>query len=225
VKGEAMRPIISIVGKSDSGKTTFIERLIPELNRRGYQVATIKHDTHGFEIDREGKDTWRHARAGAREVIISSWEKLALIRKVEEEPSLDSLAQLIGSVDLILTEGYKKENKPKIEILRTQLDPSPLCGQGDNLIALVTDNPQLCRETARGLGVPLFHWDDIEGVADYIVENYLATLPKAKVRLCVDNQDIPLSPFVREIFEKTIRGMISSLKGVSGQGHIEISIY
>jgi molybdopterin-guanine dinucleotide biosynthesis protein B len=219
-----MVPIISIVGKSDSGKTTFIEKLIPELNRRGYRVATIKHDTHGFEIDREGKDTWRHAQAGARAVIISSQDKLALIKKVEQELSLDGLSRLIEGVDLILTEGYKRENKPKIEVLRTQLDPLPLCSQDDNLLAIVADQVDHSRDIRDQFSVPWFHWDDIQGVADYIEKKYLTSTAQARVQLWVDGNNIPLSSFVDSIFEKTIRGMISSLKGLTGKGEIEIRI-
>ena len=75
-----MIPIISIVGKSDSGKTTLIEKIIPELNKRGYRVATVKHDVHGFDIDIEGKDSWRHKNSGAHTVVISSPQKIAMIR-------------------------------------------------------------------------------------------------------------------------------------------------
>jgi len=202
-----MVPIISIVGKSDSGKTTFIEKLIAELNHRGYSVATIKHDTHGFEIDREGKDTWRHAQAGALSVIISSRDKLALIKRVEQELSLDDLSRLIEGVDLILTEGYKRANKPKIEVLRTQLDPEPLCSKTDNLLALVVDKIDIDEGIKAGVGVPCFYWDDVAG------------------ELRVNSVDIPLTPFVQSIIERTIRGMISSLKGLTGQGRIEIKIF
>ena len=80
-----MIPVVSIVGKSNSGKTTLLEKLIPELKRRGYRVATVKHDTHGFEVDQPGKDTWRLAQAGADAVVISSSDKLALIKRVRDE--------------------------------------------------------------------------------------------------------------------------------------------
>jgi molybdopterin-guanine dinucleotide biosynthesis protein B len=217
-----MVPIISVVGKSDSGKTTFIEKLIPELNRRGYRVATIKHDTHGFEIDREGKDTWRHAQAGAHAVIISSRDKMALIKKVGEERSLDDLSRMMEDIDLIITEGYKRANKPKIEVLRTQLDPEPLCGKNDNLSAIVVDNTD--KKIQAGLGVPCFSWNDVIGVADHIEKKYLKTSSSPQVQLWVDNINIPLTPFVQSIMEKTIRGMVSSLKGLSGEGRIEIKI-
>src|SRR5512147_944366 len=116
-----MIPIISIVGKSDSGKTTLIEKLVPELTRRGYRVATIKHDVHGFEVDREGKDSWRHKQAGAHTVIISSPEKLAIIRDVDHDADLAELRdRYVQDVDIILSEGFKRNQQPKIEVFRRE---------------------------------------------------------------------------------------------------------
>ena len=112
-----MPNIISIVGKSNSGKTTLIEKLVPVLSKKGYKVATIKHDAHSFEIDKEGKDTYRHKKAGAKAVIISSSEKVALIKDVYKEADLDDLTMLLpDDIDIILTEGYKRSNMPKIEV-------------------------------------------------------------------------------------------------------------
>src|SRR5512146_1450381 len=102
-------PVVSVVGKSNVSKTTFLEKLIPELVRRGYRVGTVKHDVHGFELDTPGKDTWRHRQAGSRAVAISGPDKIALFLGVEREAKLDEVAELIdGQVDLILTEGYKR---------------------------------------------------------------------------------------------------------------------
>src|SRR4030066_1340246 len=103
-----MIPIISIVGKSASGKPTLIEKLVPELVRRGCRVATVKHDVHGFGVDREGKDSWRHKKAGAHTVVISSPTKLALIRDVDHDATLAELRdKYIRDVDLLLSEGFK----------------------------------------------------------------------------------------------------------------------
>ena len=125
-----MIPIISIVGKSDSGKTTLIEKLIPVLTQRGYRVATVKHDIHGFEVDQEGKDSWRHKQAGAHTVVISSPDKIALIRDVERDLNLGEIRDLlIRDVDLILSEGYKKDIQPKIEIFRKEKHKKLLCTQ------------------------------------------------------------------------------------------------
>ncbi len=95
-----MPPIISIISKKRSGKTTLLEKLIPELKQRGYRVGVVKHDTHGFDIDHEGKDTYRHKAAGAEAVLISSPWKISLIQDVPEELSLD---QLVAAIWLTLT--------------------------------------------------------------------------------------------------------------------------
>src|SRR3989304_9649697 len=113
-----MVPIISIVGKSDSGKTTLIEKLVRELIRRGYAVGTVKHDAHQFEIDHPGKDSWRHKQAGAGTVVVSSPAKAAVVKSVDKELTLDEIAAAyLADVDIILTEGFKREPKPKVEVL------------------------------------------------------------------------------------------------------------
>jgi len=164
-----MIPIISIVGKSDSGKTTLIEKLLPELTRRGYRVATVKHDAHGFEVDREGKDSWRHKQAGAHTVVIASPNKVALIRDVEKDWSLEEIrGKLIQDVDLILSEGYKKDIQPKIEIFRKEKHRVLLCTKEDNLIAIVSNR-------TFDIGVPCFHLDDMKGLTDFIEKEFLSS--------------------------------------------------
>ncbi len=164
-----MIPIISIVGKSDSGKTTLIEKLLPELTRRGHRIATVKHDIHGFEVDREGKDSWRHKQAGAHTVVIASPHKVALIRDVEKDWNLEEIrGQLIRDVDLILSEGYKKDIQPKIEIFRKEKHRELLCTKEDNLIAVVSDS-------SFDIGVPCFHLDDMKGLADFIEKEFLSS--------------------------------------------------
>src|SRR4030067_1408961 len=157
-----MIPIISIVGKSDSGKTTLIDKLVPVLVRRGYRVATVKHDVHGFEVDREGKDSWRHKQAGAHTTVISSPQKVALIRDVEKDLTLAELREkFILDVDLIPSEGYKQDVQPKIEIFRMEKHTELLCTQEDNLVAIVSDKEF-------NVGVSCFFLDDVKGVADFI---------------------------------------------------------
>ncbi|MFQ6091491.1 MAG: molybdopterin-guanine dinucleotide biosynthesis protein B [bacterium] len=160
-----MVPIISIVGKRKSGKTTLIERLIPELKNRGLRVGTIKHDVYGFEMDREGKDTWRHSQPGAETVVIASSSKLGLFSRIGHELTLDELAnKYFAHVDIILTEGYKSGYKPKIEVL-PNIVSEPLCGENDNLIAVVSDGEL-------ELGVPLFHREETSQLADFIIETF-----------------------------------------------------
>ncbi|MGE5619079.1 MAG: molybdopterin-guanine dinucleotide biosynthesis protein B [Sphingomonadaceae bacterium] len=159
-----MPPIISVVGRSDSGKTTFLEKLIPALKSRGLRVAVVKHDSHGFEMDRPGKDTWRLRQAGADAVMISSPTQMALIRSgLEREMSLDELAELVGdAVDLVLTEGYKSGDKIKIEVSRQPIAGGELLCSREELLAVVADGP-------RPVDVPRYDLEDAAGVADLIV--------------------------------------------------------
>jgi molybdopterin-guanine dinucleotide biosynthesis protein B len=155
-------PLISIVGTSKTGKTTFIEKLIPVLKEKGLKVATIKHHHLDFEIDRVGKDTYRHKNAGSSTVILSSPHKIALIRDVEKEVSLrDIVSRYIEDVDIIIAEGYKKEDTPKIEIFRHAKKISPLCLGDKTILAVVTDKHI-------DADIPQFSPDDVEGVTKFI---------------------------------------------------------
>jgi molybdopterin-guanine dinucleotide biosynthesis protein B len=213
-----MIPIISIVGKSDSGKTTLIEKLVPELARRGYRVATVKHDMHGFEVDREGKDSWRHKQAGAHTVVISSPQKVALIRDVEEDLTLDEIrARWIQDVDLILSEGYKRDVQPKIEVFRKEKHKKLLCTKKDNLVAVVSN--QKFR-----VGVPCFDLEDMRGLSNFIEREFLKSKKGREISLRVDGKQIPMTPFVRDFLTKTVKGMLSALKGCETSEQIEIRI-
>jgi molybdopterin-guanine dinucleotide biosynthesis adapter protein len=160
-------PIISIVGRSNTGKTTLIEKLIPELRRRGYRVATIKHNIHGFDIDHEGKDSWRHKKAGARLTVIASPHSVAVIEDVDRDFELAQLRdRYIRDVDIILSEGFKINPHPKIEIVRSEMKHAPLCSREDNLMAIVSDKPV-------DRGVPCLDMDDIRGVANLIEDKFL----------------------------------------------------
>ncbi len=157
-----MIPIISIVGKSDSGKTTLIEKLIAELMRRGIRVATIKHNRHGFEIDHEGKDSWRHRRAGASVTVLASPGKVAVMADLEGDLSLGELGdRFIRGVDVILTEGFKKNPHPKIEVYRKALGKEFLSRDDDALLAVAGDDPG-------GLKAPRFDLGDVTGLVELI---------------------------------------------------------
>lgn len=213
-----MIPIVSIVGTSDSGKTTLIEKLVPELVRRGYRVATIKHDVHGFDVDREGKDSWRHKRAGAHTVVISSPQKLALIRDVDHDAELAELRdKYIQDVDIILSEGFKRNSQPKIEVFRRERRRELLCTREDNLLAIAANQPF-------DIGVPCFDLDDARGIVDLIEEKLLKGQKSLPVRVKVNGKGIPLSPFVQKSILGTVRGMVSALKGCESPNSIEIRI-
>jgi molybdopterin-guanine dinucleotide biosynthesis protein B len=157
--------IISIVGASGAGKTTLLEKLIPELMRRGLRVGTIKHDLHGFEMDRPGKDSWRHKQAGASVSIISSPYQIGMVMDVDHDHDLDELSPLLSGVDIILTEGYKGQDKAKLEVFRSEAYPEPLCKDDEHLMALISDTPV-------DLGVPRFLPDDVKGLADFLMSHY-----------------------------------------------------
>lgn len=155
-----MPKIISIVGKSETGKTTLIERLIPVLKKRGFRVGVIKHASHGFDIDQEGKDSWRHQQAGADTVVVASDDQFAMAKK-QNPVSLESLLKYFADIDLLITEGYKRENQLKIEVFRALRHSEPFCSQDPNLIAFVTD-------TDMGIDKPAFAHNEIEKLADFI---------------------------------------------------------
>ncbi len=158
-------PVISLVGKSGVGKTTALERVIREIKRRGYRVGTVKHDTHGFEMDKPGKDSWRHAQAGSDAVVVSGPRKMALIRRTDEEMQLEDIVELMGDVDLVITEGYKRGDKPKIEVSRLERGTELLC-QPDELIGIMADYPV-------ALPVPIFDLEDAAGIVDLLERLYL----------------------------------------------------
>lgn len=134
-----MAKIINVVAScSNTGKTVLIEGIIRELKFRGFSVATIKHDVHGFDIDKEGKDTWRHRKAGAEAVIISSKKRMALIREVEEEISLEKLILQVKDFDFIIIEGYKNSIYRKIEVFRSGVSKEIITSK-DKLIAVASD--------------------------------------------------------------------------------------
>lgn len=169
-KISTLPPIVSIVSKKGSGKTTLLEKLISELKSRGYRVGTVKHDTHGFDIDHEGKDTYRHKAAGADAVLISSPWKLSLIKDTIEDLALDTLVKhYMTDLDIILTEGYKSANMPQIEIFRSTAHKTPLYAKNEKhtLIAIMSDIPV-------DLGVPNIDINDIKTIADLIEKQFLS---------------------------------------------------
>ncbi len=167
------KPVVSIVGKSKSGKTTMVCGLISELKQQGYKVATIKHDVHGFDIDKPGKDTWKHGEAGADTVAISSPDKMAMIEQLEQERSIDEILEKVDDdTDIILTEGYKSGPKPKIEVVRESNLEKPLCDLNDNLIAFACENKEKVTEQISKKfleQVAVFSWNDYRGIANFLV--------------------------------------------------------
>jgi molybdopterin-guanine dinucleotide biosynthesis protein B len=213
-----MTPILSIVGKSDSGKTTLIEKIVPELMQRGYRVATVKHDVHGFEIDREGKDSWRHRKAGADAVIISSPKQMALIKTVDRDHTLAELRdRFVDDVDIVISEGFVKDIQPKIEVFRKETHRELLCAENDSLVAVVANQKF-------DVSVPCFDLDDAKGVVDLIERDFLRQEERENVSLLVDGKPVILTPFVKTFLMRTVRGMVSALKGCQNSKRIRITI-
>jgi molybdopterin-guanine dinucleotide biosynthesis protein B len=158
-------PVVVFVGLSGTGKTTYLEKLIPALKSRGLRLAVLKHDAHGFEIDKPGKDSYRMKAAGADSVAICSGGKLAIVEATPTEPTIPEILDKLQPVDLVLIEGYKKSAYPKIEIHRAALG-KPLLSQPEELLAVVTDEPL-------PVPVPQLGLDDVESCAKLLL-SYLA---------------------------------------------------
>jgi molybdopterin-guanine dinucleotide biosynthesis protein B len=153
--------LVAIVGKSDSGKTTLIEKLIPELLGIGLRVGAVKHRSHGFDIDHPGKDSWRHGQAGAQAYAVASPDRLAFVTKLDEELPLTTIARrFFGGFDLVVAEGYKYAAPHRVELFRLAAGhTTPLCGPGESL-AVITDAPIEHEH--------LFALDDARGLAQFL---------------------------------------------------------
>ena len=212
-----MVPVLCVGGKSGVGKTYVVEKLVAELKRRGYRVATIKHSASGFDLDQEGKDTWRHAQAGSDTVAISSPQKIAVIRKVDHDHTLAELQRFIGpDFDIILAEGFKQDKAPKIEVHRKEFGPDLLCTK-EELLAIATDEKLK-------MDVPQYSLEDAPRLVDLIEERFFDREKEDTVTLFVNEEMIPVNPFVRSIITRTMVGMVSALKKVSQATSIDISI-
>lgn len=158
--------LIGLAGFSGSGKTTLLEKLLPALIARGRSVSTIKHAHHGFDVDQPGKDSHTHRLAGAREVLVSSPRRWALMHELRAEPeaALSELVARLSPVDLVIVEGYKTASHPKIEVHRAAVGKPLLYPNDQNILALASD-----RRPA-SLSLPFAALSDVEAVADLVDE-------------------------------------------------------
>ena len=164
IKKNSKGTVINVVAScSNVGKTTVIVGLIKELKKKGYSIATIKHDVHGFDIDKEGKDTYKHRIAGAESVCISSKDRFAMIKEVKEEVPLDKIISAVKDYDFIIVEGYKNSNLRKIEVARKKMGTEIITNK-DLLIALASDfNPPI-------EGIKTIDINDYSALADIVEE-------------------------------------------------------
>ena len=158
--------IVSFVGNSGAGKTTLLEKVVRELKARGYRVAVIKHSHHDFQIDHEGKDSWRFAQAGSDCVVISSRARVAMVESaLVGEPSLDELVSLVADrVDIVLTEGFRGSGKPQVLVARAALGPDPELERGEHL-AIVSDQPL-------DAGTPCFDFAAASRLTDFLLAHF-----------------------------------------------------
>lgn len=160
-----MRRVFGITGWKNSGKTTLTEKLVAELVRRGWKVSTVKHAHHAFDIDKPGADSFRHRQAGATEVAIVSDRRWALMHELrgEDEPTLDAILSRLGTSDIVLVEGYKREAHSKIETRRLAAkDRAPLSANDPHIVAIAADFA-IADES-----LPVFDLDDTRSIADFI---------------------------------------------------------
>ena len=159
-----MIPVVSVVGYSNSGKTTLLVKIIKELKSRGVKVATIKHHHKDVDIDKPGKDTWRHTQAGADTVVLASPAKVAIIENTPREMSLDEITEKISGVDIIITEGFKQEKKPKIEVYRSSVHEH-LITPVEELLAVASD--------VEFAGIPCFDINEPGALVELLMDKYI----------------------------------------------------
>lgn len=157
--------VIGLAGWSGAGKTTLLTRLIPELGRRGLSVSTLKHAHHAFDVDKPGKDSFLHREAGAREVLVSSGLRWALMHELrdESEPDLRELLAKLSPVDLVIVEGYKRSAHAKIEVYRQDNGKPPMHPDDKAIVAVASDTP------FPDAGRPVLDLDDVPGIADVAI--------------------------------------------------------
>jgi molybdopterin-guanine dinucleotide biosynthesis protein B len=158
--------VFGIAGYSGSGKTTLLEKLIPCFTARGLKVAVIKHAHHGFDIDRPGKDSYRHREAGACEVLLSCNDRWALMHERREggEVTLNELLGRLAPCDLVLIEGFKQEPVPKLEVYRPENGKPPLFPERSDIVAVATDADVVT-------DLPRLPLNDIDAIADFVMTN------------------------------------------------------
>ncbi len=211
-----MHEIISIVGKSGSGKTTLLEELIAELKRRGHKVAIVKHSHHADDLDMASKDTWRLTKAGSELAAINSLDHLAIYRRMEHYFDPQEISNFIlWDYDLILTEGFKGSNYPKIEVHRRE-QGEDLLTDLQQLLAVVTDEPL-------AIDVPQFSRNEVTRIAD-LIEEKLVQHRQDNVDLIVNGAYVPISPSLKDLLARTVLAMIPNPDGNGEVKSLHISL-
>ncbi len=157
--------VYGVTGWKNAGKTTLVERLVTEISGRGLTVSTIKHAHHSADIDEPGRDSFRHREAGAREVILATPDRWALMHELRgaPEPKVEDLIARLAPVDLVLIEGFKRAPHPKIEAHREEMGHPLMANENPTIRAVASDISHI------DVTVPVFDLDDIRGIADFIL--------------------------------------------------------
>jgi len=201
-----MPPIVSVVGKSDSGKTTLLEALLKILRQRGYRIAVIKHAADSFEPDAPNKDSWRLSQAGSEVAAVSSKDRLVIIRHLANDAGPQELVQYVGAdCDLVLTEGFKQYPYPKIEVIRSEPGAEPV-SPPEQLLAIVTDKPLDTK-------APQFAREEAVEIANLIEQKYLTGAADG-IDLYVNDRYVPLDKAGRNLLLRTLVALVSGLKDI-----------
>ena len=206
-----MAPVVSVVGRSKSGKTTLVEKLVAELKSRGYRVATIKH---AQEIHFEpGRDSWRHLEAGSEAAAVASPDRLVLVKPITPQATLDEMVRILGDdYDIIITEGFKQGGAPKIEVYRSQAGSR--LKNLKKLIAVVSDEPLETRARK-------FSTRDIGALADLLEDGFIKP-QRDRLTLYINNAPVTLTHFPKQLISNVLMAMASSLKGVKKINSLDI---
>jgi len=211
-----MHSVISLVGKSSSGKTTLMEKLIAELKRRGTKVAIVKHSHHADDLDTAKKDTWRFTQAGAELSAINSLDNLAIYRRMDHFFDPQEISSFIlWDYDIILTEGFKGSPYPKIEVHRAE-QGKELLTERQLLLAVVTDEPL-------DVSVPQYSHDDVAGVADLIEKRVNALNKGNDIDVLVNGVRIPVNQSFQDLLARTLLAMIPGSRD-NGVNSLHVSL-
>jgi molybdopterin-guanine dinucleotide biosynthesis adapter protein len=162
-----MQKMIGVCGFKNSGKTTLVEKLVRHLTEQGFKISTVKHAHHDFDIDHEGRDSFRHRKAGASEVAVVSQNRFAIMNELRgtEPPTLDEILEKLSPCDLVIVEGYKRDAHDKIEVRNLELNHPVLAGEDPTIVAVAANG-----EITNSL-VPVFNRDDVAALAVFIIQH------------------------------------------------------
>ena len=207
-------PIVAFVGHSESGKTGYLERLLPELSRRGLKVATVKHVPQHYHTDNPQKDTERHLASGVCATVACAGDTIVLTKPMNTEASLEDIALLLGDeYDIIVAEGFKQSGAPKVEVWRQGIG-TPLEGLKSRVAVVTSDEYP-------GIAPRAFTLEDVVGMADFLEKGYIQP-QQQRVSLLVNGSDVKLSAFPREFVTNMTNAMVASLKDVPAVKWLEI---